>query len=209
MRRPFLTTPHDSRFAVYLIPPYRVARDIAEIHYMLRKQFGFAAADRLQVHATMKGFFKKNDLPISQLIAGLDSVFEAQKPFWVEISPKFRSDQIGMGLDISNSGTALNPKLMDLRERIVGVVQPFIAEDCDFVKEDLGKPFRGHVTLAFRDIPPEMYDDVLAYLAEAPLPKEPFVAKTFHLLEYFSEDWSGPWWESLSSKLIKSWTVHS
>ena len=161
MRRPFLTTPHDSRFAVYLIPPYRVARDIAEIHYMLRKQFGFAAADRLQVHATMKGFFKKNDLPISQLIAGLDSVFEAQNPFWVEISPKFRSDQIGMGLDISNSGTALNPKLMDLRERIVGVVQPFIAEDCDFVKEDLGKPFRGHVTLAFRDIPPEMYDDVL------------------------------------------------
>ncbi|MBC8264836.1 MAG: hypothetical protein H8E47_12005 [Anaerolineales bacterium] len=39
----------NSRFAVYLIPPYKVARAVAEIHQMLRKQFGFIAADQFQV----------------------------------------------------------------------------------------------------------------------------------------------------------------
>lgn len=202
-----MTNPHDSRFAVYLIPPYRVARDIAEIHYMLRKQFGFAAADRLQVHATIKGFFKKNEKPVNDLITGLDQVFQSQRPFWVDYNQKFRRDEIGMGLDISYRGSQLNQDLMVFREKVIDVVRPFIADDCDFVKEDLGNPFRGHITLAFRDIPPEIYDDVLAYLAEAPLPKEPFVAQTFHLLEYFCNDWNGPWWETLSSRLVKSWRL--
>ena len=33
-----------SRFAFYLVPPYPTARDIAEIHSLLEKQFGFKAA---------------------------------------------------------------------------------------------------------------------------------------------------------------------
>ncbi len=41
-------------------------------------------------------------------------------------------------------------------------------------EEDLSNPFWAHITLAFRDIPPSMYDEVLDYLREAPLPTEPF-----------------------------------
>ena len=46
------------RYAVYLIPPYDVARRVTEVHTILRKQFGFTAADKFQIHATLKGFFK-------------------------------------------------------------------------------------------------------------------------------------------------------
>jgi 2'-5' RNA ligase len=43
------------------------------------------AAARFQVHATLKGFFKKTPGPLKPLMACLDAVFAAQKPFPVEI----------------------------------------------------------------------------------------------------------------------------
>ena len=75
-----------SRFAFYLVPPYQIARDIAEIHSMLEKQFGFSAANKFQVHCTIKGFFKKNDKPLETLLAGLDTFMEGQRAFDVEFN---------------------------------------------------------------------------------------------------------------------------
>jgi len=74
-------------------------------------------------------------------------------------------------------------------------------------EEDLSNPFWAHITLAFRDIPPSMYDEVLDYLREAPLPTEPFIADTFHFLEFFSQDWEGDWEQTLTWRLLKSWRV--
>jgi len=51
---------NQSRFAFYLIPPYQIAKDIAEIHSLLKKQYGVSAAGRFQIHCTIKGFFKPN-----------------------------------------------------------------------------------------------------------------------------------------------------
>ena len=201
-----LTRHTKSRFAVYLIPPYKVARDVAEIHRMLRKQFRFIAADQFQVHATIKGFFKKTQGLLEPLVERLDAVFATQRPFTVHLNG-FRIDSIGIGLDISRLGEELNPEMMALRERVVDAVRPFTAPDCDFVEEDLGKPFEAHITLALRDVPLTMYDDVLDYLQEAPLPTEPFVADTFHFLEFFSQDWEGDWWRVLSWRLLKAWRV--
>ncbi len=195
-----------SRFAIYLIPPYNVARAVTEIHQMLRKQFGFIAADRFQVHATIKGFFKKTPGPLGPLVERLDAVFAAQRPFTVEFSG-FRRDSGGIGLNVSRIGEELNPEMMSLRERVVDAVRPFIAPDCDFVEEDLGIPFAAHITLAFRDIPPSMQDDVLDYLRETPLPSEPFTADTFHFLEFFSQDWEGDWEQTLTWRLLKSWRI--
>jgi 2'-5' RNA ligase len=201
-----VTEPTNSRFAVYLIPPYKVARAVAEIHQMLRKQFGFIAADRFQVHATIKGFFKKIPGPLEPLVECLDGVFAAQRPFPVHFSGVGRTN-LGMGLDIFRIAGGPNPEMLVLRERVVDAVRPFIAPDCDFVEEDLGQPFWAHITLAFRDIPATMQDEVLDYLQEAPLPTEPFVADTFHFLEFFSQDWEGDWEQTLTWRLLKSWRV--
>lgn len=71
------TTGHaDSRFAVYLIPPYQVARAVTEIHSLLRKLFGLAAADRFPVHAAIQGFFARGEGPLAPLVERLSAVFE-------------------------------------------------------------------------------------------------------------------------------------
>lgn len=196
----------DSRFAIYLIPPYSVSCPVAEVHQMLRKQFGFVAADQFQVHATLKGFFKKIEGPVDPVTAHLDAIFSNLAPFPVHFNG-FRIDDVGIGLNVVQIGDVPNPAMMALRTQIVDVIRPFIAPDCDFVKEDLDSPFAAHITLAFRDIPLSLYDDVLAYLENAPLPTQPFTAKTFHFLQFFSNDWAGAWWETLTWRLLKSWHI--
>jgi 2'-5' RNA ligase len=173
---------------------------------MLRKQFGFIAADQFQVHATIKGFFKKIPGPSEPLVERLDAVFAAQRPFPVHFNGVGRTN-LGMGLDIFRIAGGPNPEMVALRERVVDAVRPFIAPDCDFVEEDLSQPFWAHITLAFRDIPLHMFDEVLDYLREAPLPTEPFVADTFHFLEFVSQDWEGDWEQTLIWRLLKSWRV--
>ena len=194
----------DLRYAVYLIPPYPVARPVVEIHHMLRKQFGFVAADRFQAHVTLKGFFKTMSNSADTLAANLDAVFVGRKPFPVHING-YRTDDIGIGLNVSLIDGKPNAALMTVREKIVDVVRPVIAPDCDFAAADLGNPFEGHLTLAFRDIPVELQSDVLAYLADAPVPSAPFMARTFHYLVFHSENWAGLWWETLTWRLLKSW----
>lgn len=196
----------DYRYAVYLIPPYRVARPVTEVHEMLQKQFGLAAGGRFQVHATLKGFFKKTDGSLAELTERLDSIFAKQRPFPVHFNG-YRIDDVGIGLDISQIGSAPNGAMATLREQVVTATRPFIAPDCDFVESDLGAPFQAHITLAFRDIPLPLYDDVLSYLEEAPIPNEPFTAHTYHFLQFSSQNWNGNWWETLQWQLLKSWTI--
>ena len=196
----------DSRFAVYLIPPYQLSKEVAEIHALLRKQFGFAAADRFPVHCTMKGFFKKTGDPVEKLQGELDSFFEDQLPVQVSVE-EFRIDPIGFGLSLKTLDGKLNSPFLDLREAIVEIVRPYIADDCDFKTHDLGRPFHPHITFSFRDIPNELYDDVFKWMEDGPDFTGPFLADTYHFLEFFSDDWPGSWWETLSWQLLKSWRL--
>ena len=196
----------DSRFAVYLIPPYPLSKGISEVHYLLSKQFGFAAADRFPVHCTIKGFFKKNDQPTSQLQNELDRFFLNQPAIPVS-ADDLRVDPIGFGLSLMTLDGKPNSPFLEFREKVVGITRPYIADDCDFKDHDLGRPFHPHITFSFRDIPNELYDDVLAWMEAGPDLKGPFLADTFHFMEVFSKDWSGSWWDTLTWRLIQSWRL--
>ncbi len=194
------------RYAVYLIPPYPVSRQVAEIHHLLEKQFGLKAAGRFQVHATIKGFFKKTPGPLEPLVARLDAVLARQRALTVS-AEGLRRDAIGFGLDLSLLNGVINQPLFDFREQVVDAVRPFIAPDCDFVASDLGVPYRAHVTLAFRDIPPKAYDHIVNWVQVDDLLARPFAARDFHFLRFHSGQWEGPWWEDLRWELLKSWRL--
>jgi 2'-5' RNA ligase len=196
----------NARYALYLIPPYPVARTVAEIHGLLQKQFGLQAAGRFQVHATLKGFFKKTPGPLAPLMQRLDTLFATQPPLTVAAEGLHR-DAIGFGLDLTWLQGRRNDALFALRQQIVDVIRPFIAPDCDFVDADLGTPYRPHITLAFRDIPPDLYDDIVAWVQPGLPGPEPFLATTFHFLEFRSRQWDGAWWEDLTWQVLRAWDV--
>lgn len=196
----------DSRFAVYLIPPFPLSQQVAEIHLLLQKQFGFQAAGRFPVHCTMKGFFKKDDSKLEVIQGQLDALFQGERAI-LAAAEGYRQDEIGFGLSLMTLEGNTNKPLIELRERIVDVVKPFIAPDCDFREHDLGRPFHPHITYAFRDCPERYYDQVLSWLEDGPELDAPFLADRYHFLEFFSEDWDGPWWETISWRLIQGWRL--
>jgi 2'-5' RNA ligase len=203
-----MSDPDNLRYAVYLIPPYPIAQPVAEIHSMLRKQYGLIAADQFQVHATIIGFFKKADGPLEALTERLDQVFAAQHTIQIAING-LREDPVGIGLDISRLDGQFNPDLLALRQRAAEAVRPWVAPDPTRSAEKLDRPFHAHITLAFRDIPPALREDVRECIHRAPVPSEPFVADTFHFLAFSSEDWTGRWEQTLRWRVLKSWQLKS
>jgi 2'-5' RNA ligase len=197
-----------SRYAVYLIPPYHLTRIVSEAHHLLRKQFGFEAADRFPVHCTVKGFFKKTDRPVSNLLFDLDNFFKTQTALKVAVE-NYRADPIGFGLSLMTLNDQPNQPLLDFREKLVRVTAPYIADDCDFREHDLDRPYHPHITFSFRDIPTIMYDNVFKWMEDGPDFTGTFQADTFHLLEFFSENWEGDWWESLTWRLLSTWRLKS
>jgi len=195
-----------SRFAFYLTPPYQIAKDIAEIQSMLKKQYSYSAADKFQAHCTIKGFFKINKKSVTSLVDELDEFLKRQHPFMVEFN-EIQTKQISIVLRLDEIDGNRNQNLHNFRESIVEIIRPYIASDCDFIKSDLGPPFMGHITLAFRDISNEMYPQILEWLNDAPIPEGKFLANTFHFLEFFSEDWDGNWWETITWKQHHSWRL--
>ena len=155
----------NSRYAFYLIPPYQIARDIAETHLMLENLYRISAVGRFQVHCTIKGFFKPDEKSLNKLIRDLDAFLITQKPF--------------------------------------------IARDCDFNEVDSKTQFKGHITLAFKDLLYEICPEIFDWLRSTRLPKRKFQAEKFHLLEIMSQDWNGNWWETISWKMFKSWRLNS
>jgi hypothetical protein len=192
------------RYAVYLIPPFEIARQVEDVHRMLEKQFGFTAAAKFQVHATLKGFFKCDLCSVDNLVKALNPVINGQAAFPVQFNG-FHIDDVGFGLDISKLGEKSNEPMNAFRAKLVEVIKPFIDVDCDFVESDLGSPFKAHITLAFRDIDPRERDNVMSYIEPASLPSDAFVANILNLLEFHSQDWGGRWEQTLTWRLLKSW----
>jgi 2'-5' RNA ligase len=195
-----------ARYALYLIPPYSVVEPVAGIHALLRKQFGLAAASKFMVHVTIKGFFARKGGPLEPLLERLDVVMGSQRPFPVQFSGVHR-DPVGIGLLLECPGQGADCELNALHERVYDAVAPMIVPGCSFSEEERRQPFSAHITLAFRDIPEAMQDEVLDYIQDAPLPAEAFVADRYHFVEFQSQDWAGEWADTLTWRLIKTWRV--
>jgi len=195
------------RYAFYLLPPIEIAERITKIHTILNKQFGIRAAGKFQAHATIKGFFlMKQDMDPLNLQSLLAEYLEDVPPFDTHFLPKLRIDPIGMGINLVSTDTV--DQLLNFRNDIVSIIMPFLAPDCDFAKEDLGSTFEAHVTLAFRDIPNNLYPAVLSYIDKLlPEPEKSFPAGDFQLAVFHSSSWDGEWWKDLTWERIAHWSL--
>ena len=88
---------------------------------------------------------------------------------------------------------------------------PLVDPECEFTrkeKELAYERYRAHLTLAMADLPGQLFDEVLLFVREAgPIGPSSFLAETVQLVAFRSEDWEGPWWETLRWRLLRSWPL--
>jgi 2'-5' RNA ligase len=206
---PWPTEPGQTRWGVYLRPDPQTARDQAEIHDLLARQFGLHAAGTFMPHATLKGFFRSQaDHPT--LVAALDLVVRRHAPFEVWNAGVISFGWSSLVLDINRTEQgAVNEPLRALHAEIYDAVAPYVADDCDFTRREAHhESFYAHLTLMMADCPGPLFDEVKEFvMALEPIGSASFIAQWVHLYEFTSADWAGAWWETLHWRLHHSWRL--
>jgi hypothetical protein len=200
----------DVRYGLYLRPSLAMSRAQADLHDLLARQYGLRAAGRFPPHATVKGFFRSTVSP-AQLSARLSKPLTGRPAFTVFNRGVVAFGRDGIVLDIHRTPIgAPNGALEDLHQAALDALLPVVHEDCEFTWTDpgAGDRFHAHLTLAFADIPAQLFDEVLGFVREAePVGPASFLADAVHLLAFTSDRWDGPWWESLRWRFLESWRL--
>ena len=199
----------ESRYGFYLRPSYPMCRALAEVHSILARQYGLRVAGKFMPHATIKGFFRTDAAP-AELIDRLDRALAGQTafPVWNHRAVPYLRHAIVLDFQ-GDAKRELNQPLQALHEAALLALLPIVHPDCEFTPgEALRERFPPHLTLAMSDIPTHLFGEILQFVRDAgPIGPQFFVADTVQLVRFQSDDWSGPWWESLQWEILHGWRL--
>jgi hypothetical protein len=197
------------RYGFYLRPSAAMSRAQAEVHEVLRRQFGLQVGGKFMPHGTIMGFHR-SDATVAEITAAIDGVMIGRTPFTITNSGPRPHGRSGLSLDIhANADGAPNTPLVDLHEAIFAALSPLVHPDCEFAWEDWsGENFRAHLTLAMADIPDWLFDELMEFVQDfGQIGPNTFTAHAFHLYAFQSDCWGGNWWETMSWRDLAAWRL--
>ena len=200
------------QYGIYLIPPPHLVYPISQSQQVLSAEFNAHTAGKFMVHCTIKGFFKlAQNTSIDEFIPKLDELFNSLQVFSTEITELYSNIEglFGPSIVLLLKRTEA---LHKLHNDVWSIVRPYIAEDCVFSPiEGAGASFRPHITLGMADLPTEpglfQQATALCQYIYVNLPRTNFICQDLQLIEFSSDNWNGPWWETLQYKQIKGWQL--
>ncbi len=170
-----------------------MCRAQAEIHELLRRQYRLEVAGRFMPHAPIKGFFR-SDAPREEMVRRLDGALNALHPLSIHNGGVIPLGPAGIALTIQRQADGSpNQPLQALHEAALEALMPLVHPDCDFTPHEwLGPRFEAHLTLAMADIPTTQFDEILRFVRDGePVGPAEFIADTFQLFVFESDEWSG------------------
>lgn len=197
------------RYGFYLRPSYAMSRAQAEMHDLLRRQFGLEVGGHFMPHATIMGFFR-SDASIAEIETAIDGAVSGHAPFSIANNGPKPHKRSGVSLDVDhNADGSPNTAIQAIHESAFSAIVPLVHPDCEFAFNGwAGDNFRAHLTLAMADIPDAQFDEVLEFIESAtPIGPEHFLAEYFTLYAFQSDAWGGAWWRTMSWQPIRSWRL--
>ncbi len=199
----------DIRYGIFLRPDPVTCWTITQITHALRQQYGLVAAAAFAPHATLIGNLQ-SQVSEDELIAILDKVFEGVKPIPTYNSgiERTRKGTFEYNINLDASGERPNEELGRLAAAVKDAVLPVHVRHDDYLAPNVQDyTFAAHLGLASFELHVDnrLSDEVGEFIAGLPIvAPDSFVAR-WHALFQFRADWSGHWWEKMSSRHVKSW----
>ena len=198
------------RYGVFLRPdPITCATEV-RIHAVLKQQYGFVSCPVFPPHATLAGSIrivddesKASDV-VNQALAGT-------KPFIVHNAGPAR---LGAGIvyDVHYlPDGSTNDTITNLAITMNSVLEPLSTPVQDYLVSPFEPArFHAHLSLAAFELAlkPELVDEVLRFidgLGEEP-PRR-FTADSIAMYRFHSQNWDGPWWQTMTWEHIRSWRL--
>lgn len=114
------------RFGVYLRPSYEMGRAQAEIHGLLRRQFGLIAAGAFMPHARIRGFLR-TDATIGDIVRAVEGALAGRPPFTIVNNGPVLFDRGGVSLDVQHLDLRLAMvEMLALHEAVFTTLVPLI-----------------------------------------------------------------------------------
>ncbi len=200
------------QYGIYLIPPPQLLYPLGVGHLLLATEFKAATGGRFMVHCTVKGFFKLTEGAVpADFTTALDELFANTPAFTTQVKGLWALQDSRYG-GVAAVGLERTEPFHALHNAVWEIVRPYIAPDCIFSPiEGAGPNFIPHLTIGMSDMPsdPALFEqaaNLCRYIYDN-LPKESFPATDLQLIEFYSDDWAGQWWQTLGYKQLKGWRL--
>lgn len=196
------------RYGFYLRPSFEMSRAQAEIHDLLRRQFGLEVGGKFMPHATVMSFFR-SDAPIAGLVKAIDGAMAGRLPFTVWNAGPIQMGS-GIVLDVHHDGDGEeNEAIQAVHEAALSAILPLVHPGCEFAFGNWsGKRYHAHLTLAMADVPEFAVDEIREFVnGGGMVGPNTFLAEYFHLFAFQSDNWAGAWWETMTWEFLHSWRL--
>jgi len=200
----------EPRYGVFLRPEPELCVAVTRITHALRAQFGLLSAAAFPPHVTLVGSLL-TEAPVAQLEAAVDEAVRGQGPILL-VNAGLRTPDPGIPIDVhTDADGSPNPPLLRLAHAVFDRVLPLGVPGDDRVNPHSREDFWAHLSLASHDLArrPDLYTEVRTFVDGLPIaiPRRS-VADTVSLFEFHTADsWYGPWWETLTWRHLRSWTL--
>lgn len=169
-------------YLIAILPPEDLSRQIHEIRVQCSEKFGVQKALKPPVHITLYRPFKMDESYESKMIRLLQAAVSGQRPFRQDLENFEAFDMHAVVIRALK-----NPEIMKLQRAVASV----------FRKNNIDKlptgsrntSFRPHLTIAYRDILPEMFPLIWQEYKDARF-KRSFTADHFSLLKHDGKQWN-------------------
>lgn len=141
------------KYFLALVPPPDILQTAHEIKVRIREEFGVKYALKSPPHITLKMPFSYNEAKESQLIASLTEYLKTQASFKVQIGGASSFGNRVIFLSIQKT-----EPLIQLQEGL----KLFCKRNLHLVDELSDRNFHPHMTIAFKDVKPRIFEEVLA-----------------------------------------------
>jgi hypothetical protein len=199
----------NTRYGIFLRPDPETCWAITQITFALQQQYGFVAARAFAPHATLIGNLNVH-LTAEELVAVLEPIFENVAPIPIYNTGVQRTHKgtFEYNIDLDASGQGPNSALHRVAADVKSAVLPLHVTHEDLLAPNVQDyTFAGHLGLASFELSVDnrLSDEVGEFIAGLPITfPSSFVARWYTLFE-FQADWSGPWWEDMPWRHVKSW----
>jgi len=198
-----------TRYGIFLRPDPQTCWVLAQLNLVLKQQFGLISAAAFPPHATLVGNLR-TDASLEEMLKRLTTVFENAPEILIHNKGLERVRDCYLFNIHENGQGSPNDALVQMAESVRNAVLPISIPTNDHLVTPVAEgTFWGHLSVASHDlvVNPGLADEVGKFLEDLALtPPATFRAEVYSLFE-FTSNWDAHWWENLSWKHLKSWTI--
>lgn len=163
-----------------VIPPKEVQEKVQQIKISIRDQFGMKYALKSPPHITLKMPFNYNEGKELVLAEKLSGFLKDRESFKVKIDGLGTFGNRVIFLKIEKS-----PDLIQLQSEL----KDFCKKELNLIDELSDRNFHPHLTVAFKDLKPKNFEEILALVKEQSFKAE-FAVEGLFILKRMEQRWN-------------------